>query len=89
MTLVDLPNEIKRAREEKELSKSKAAVELGVSRLTYAMWEQGAWVPQIDKTRDLATFTSLRKEEVLSYLARKAGMIDDNAYLETRYSTSE
>lgn len=85
MVLLDLPKEIERAREEKDLSKSKAAEELGVSRLTYTMWEKGAWVPQFDKAQILATFTGLRKEEIISWLARQSGMLDDNAYYETRY----
>lgn len=85
MVLVELPKEIERARLEKELSKAKAADELGVSRLTYSMWEKGAWVPQPDKTQALANFTGLPKEEIVGAIMRSMGVLDDNAYYETRY----
>lgn len=85
MVLMDLPKEIVRAREEKDLSKSKAAIELGVARLTYTMWEKGAWIPQLDKAQAIASFTGLSKEDVVSWLARQSGMLDANAHYETRY----
>lgn len=89
MLMVDLPKELQRAREEKKLPKTEAATELGVSRLTYAMWEKGAWTPQPDKAQAITSFTGLSKEEVVSSIMRMLGVLDDNAYYETRYKVDD
>lgn len=73
------------ARKNKELSKAAASRELGVTRMTYDMWERGAWVPAMENIDVLAAFTGLRKEEIFSILARANGFIDKDAYLEIHY----
>lgn len=73
------------ARKNKDLSKAAASRELGVSRMTYDMWERGAWVPDMDNIGILADFTGENREEVFSILARANGYIDKNAYLEIRH----
>lgn len=49
---------LKQTRESREVtSKAQAARDLEVSRMTYDMWERGAWVPDLDKAEQIAAFT--------------------------------
>lgn len=76
---------IEAARLDKDLSKAAASRELGVSRMTYDMWERGAWVPNMDNIDILADFTGTPREEVFSILARANGYINKDAYIEVHY----
>lgn len=72
-------------RRDKELSKAAASRELGVSRMTYDMWERGAWIPNMDNIDILVAFTGKSREEIFSTLARANGYIDKDAYIEVHY----
>lgn len=82
--LVSLGEALASAREERNLSKSAAAEELGVSRMTYGMWERGAWVPELNNVGILSEFTGLSREVVLSELLRMNGAIGNDEYVELR-----
>ena len=83
--LTDLGGELERSRLDRDLSKSAAAREMDISRMTYDMWERGAWVPDITNVGIIADFTGLGRDVVISTLLRMNGVIDESAYVEIRY----
>jgi transcriptional regulator with XRE-family HTH domain len=87
-TLDSLGRALAEARLNKNLSKSAAAKELGVSRQTYILWERGAQNPGVEQTDRLARFLEEDKEKVLNLLLRVNGFIDEDAYYELRKGSS-
>lgn len=77
-----------RARADKELSKSAASRDIGVSRMTYDMWERDAWVPGVERAEEIATFCDLPKVDVLAALLRANGILDADTYLELKRGSS-
>lgn len=82
MSGFDLGRTLEVVREQKKLSKSAAARELDVSRLTYDMWERGAWTPDLDKVGRLSEWTGVAREVMFSVLARMNGYIAEDVDLE-------
>lgn len=70
-----------RTRDRRQLSKSAAAREMGVARMTYDMWEKDAWVPDPDKAKILADFAGVEQVEVLTILWKQSGVLDEDEYL--------
>lgn len=65
MTIAKMLSE---ARTNQDLTKTRAAERLGVSWMTYDMWERGVWVPTAERVEDLAGFTGTSRAVVLGVL---------------------
>lgn len=81
---MELGTILEEAREERELSKSKAAKEMGVARQTYHSWESLGQVPGVEQADTIANFTGLDRIEVLSLLLRLNDFLDYDQYLTTK-----
>lgn len=67
-------------------SKAASAREIGISRMTYDMWERGAWgtKPTNENIWALVRFTGHSRNEVVTVVARRSGLIHKDERIEIR-----